>query len=269
MSETIAIGDIDLHTAVRGHGVPLVLLHAFPLDHTMWDAQLDPFAHRCHVIAPDQRGFGHTPLGRQTLTIETLADDVAALLDAMQIRDRAIICGLSMGGYVALAFHRKYTSRVRALLLCDTRANADTPAGAADRVALIERVHATGAAAVVDTMLPKLVAADAFEQQPHIVERVRQMILGTAPATLVVALRALATRPDATSHLPHIALPALALVGEHDVITPVDVMHAMADAIPQCRRAVIPGAGHMSPMERPTEFTAAVLEFLNQPGVLH
>jgi len=269
VSETIAIGDIDLHTVVRGSGVPLLLLHGFPLDHTMWDAQFDPFAHRCRVIAPDQRGFGRTPLGRQTLTIESLADDVAALLDAMQIRERAIVCGLSMGGYVALALHRKYASRVRALLLCDTRANADTAAGAADRIALIERVHATGSAAVVDTMLPKLVAATTFEQQPHVVERIRQMMLRTAPATMVAALRALATRPDATPHLPDIAVQTLALAGEHDAITPVDVMNAMADAIPQCQRAVIPGAGHMSPMERPAEFNAAVLDFLNQPGVLH
>ncbi len=268
MPETVAIGDIDLHTAVRGNGTPLVLLHGFPLDHTMWDAQLDPLAHRCRVIAPDQRGFGRTPLGRQTLTIESLADDVVALLDALQIRERAIICGLSMGGYVALALHRKYASRVRALLLCDTRANADTPAGAADRIALIERVHATGPAAVADTMLPKLVAPNAVDQQPHVVERIRQMMLGTAPATLVAALRALATRPDATAHLPHIAVPTLALAGEHDAITPVDVMHTMADAIPHCRRAIIPGAGHMSPMERPAEFNTAVLEFLNQPGVL-
>jgi pimeloyl-ACP methyl ester carboxylesterase len=254
---------------VRGSGTPLVLLHGFPLDHTMWDAQLDPFAHRCQVIAPDQRGFGRTPLGRQSLTIEALADDVAALLDAMHIRDRVVICGLSMGGYVALAFQRKYATRVRALILCDTRANADTPAGAADRIALIERVHATGSVAVVDTMLSKLVAAPACEQQPHVVERVRQMMLGTAPATMVAALRALATRPDATNHLPHITVPTLTLVGEHDVITPVEVMHAMADAIPNCQRAVIPGAGHMSPMERPAEFTTAVLAFLKQPGVLH
>jgi 3-oxoadipate enol-lactonase len=268
MSETIAIGDIDLHAVVRGCGVPLVLLHGFPLDHTMWDAQFDPFAHRCRVIAPDQRGFGRTPLGRQTLTIEALADDVAALLDAMQVRDRAIICGLSMGGYVALAFHRKYATRVRALILCDTRANADTPAGAADRIALIERVHATGSVAVVETMLPKLVAPTTYAQQPRVVECVRQMMLGTAPSTMVAALRALATRPDSTNHLPHIAVPTLALVGEHDVITPVEVMQAMADAIPHCQRAVIPGAGHMSPMERPAAFTTAVLEFLNQPGVL-
>lgn len=268
MPETIAIGDIALQTAVGGSGTPLVLLHGFPLDHTMWDAQLEPLARRCRVIVPDQRGFGRTPLGRQTLTIDTLADDVAALLDAMRIHDRAVICGLSMGGYVALAFHRKFASQVRALLLCDTHANADTPAGAADRVALIERVHAAGASAVVDTMLPKLVAASAAAQQPLVVERVRQMMLGTAPATLVAALRALATRPDATAHLPRIRVPTLALVGEHDAITPVAVMNAMADSIPDCRRAVIPGAGHLAPMERPAEFTAAVLEFLSQPGVL-
>jgi 3-oxoadipate enol-lactonase len=268
MPDTYRIDDIDLHAVARGNGTPIVLLHGFPLDHTMWNAQTEALAERCQVIVPDQRGFGRSPLGTHTLTIERLADDLAALLDAMHIREGAIICGLSMGGYVALVFHRKYATRVRALILCDTRADADTQAGVADRMALIERVRATGPTAVVEAMLPKLVAAAAFEQQPQVVGDVRRMILATPPATLEAALRALTTRPDSTEHLTHIDVPTLTVVGEHDAITPVEVMTAMADAIPQCQRAVIRGAGHMSPMERPAEFNAALVEFLKKPGVL-
>lgn len=268
MAGTYRIDDIELHTVVRGSGTPLVLLHGFPLNHTMWNAQLEAAATCCQVIAPDLRGFGRSPSGQHPLTIEGLADDLAGLLDAMRLRERAIICGLSMGGYVALVFHGKYAPRVRGLILCDTRANADTPAGAADRMALIERVRASGSAAVVEAMLPRLVASTTFEQQPAVVESVRQMMLETAPNTMVAALRALATRPDSTEHLSHIDVPTLTVVGELDASTPVEVMNAMADAIPKAQRAVIQGAGHMSPMERPAEFNATLLEFLRRPGVL-
>lgn len=268
MADTFHVEDIDLHTVVRGSGVPLVLLHGFPLNHTMWNAQMEALAASCQIIAPDQRGFGRSPLGERPLTIEQLADDLAALLDGMHIRQPAVICGLSMGGYVTLVFHRKYPARVRALILCDTRANADTPAGAADRMALVERVRTSGSAVVVETMLPKLVGSTTFERQPDLVERARQMMLGTAPDTMAAALRALATRPDSTAHLPHISVPTLAVVGEQDALTPVEVMNTMAEAIPNCRRAVIKGAGHLSPMENPRAFNAAVSEFLGSPGVL-
>ena len=186
----------------------------------------------------------------------------------MRIREPAVICGLSMGGYVTLVFQRKYPARVRALILSDTRANADTPAGAADRMALVERLRTSGSAVIVEAMLPKLVGSATLERQPDLVERVRQMMLGTAPDTMAAALRALATRPDSTAHLRHISVPTLAVVGEQDALTPVDVMNAMAAAIPNCRRAVIPGVGHLSPMEDPTAFNAAISEFLGSPGVL-
>jgi 3-oxoadipate enol-lactonase len=260
MADTYRIDDIDLYAVVRGSGRPLVLLHGFPLDHTMWEAQIEPLAARCRLIAPDQRGFGRSPLGKHPLTIERMADDVAALLDTLQVREPAVICGLSMGGYVALVFHRKYAPRVRALILCDTRPGADTPAGFADRQVLIERVRTTGSVAVVDALLPKLLAPVTFDRQPDVVGRVRAMMLAKP--------HGLASRPDTTNHLRHIDVPTLAIVGEYDALTTPAVMSAMADAIPQCRRVVIPGAGHMTPMEDPSAFNAAVIEFLSQPGVL-
>lgn len=268
MTATYRVNDIDMHVKLTGSGVPLVMLHGFPLNLTMWDAQIDALASHCRVIAPDQRGFGHTPLGSRALTIKQLAHDLAALLDAMAVRDPAIICGLSMGGYVALVFQRIFPARVKALLLCDTRANADTPDAAADRLALAERVRQTGSGAVVDTMLPKLLGATTVAQQPELVDRVRAMMLGTSPDTMAAALRALAARPDSTPSLPQISVPTLAVVGEQDAITPPEVMNAMADAIPNCQRTIIAGAGHLSPMECPQKFNAAVTVFLGRPGVL-
>jgi 3-oxoadipate enol-lactonase len=268
MADTHRVGDIDLYAIVRGNGTPLVLLHGFPLDHTMWEAQIEAFATRCRLIALDQRGFGRSSLGKQPLTIERMADDLAALLDALQVREPAIICGLSMGGYVSLVFHRKYAPRVRALILCDTRPGADTPAGFADRQALIERVRTTGSVAVVDALLPKLLAPATFDRQPDVVERVRKMMLAKPPASMVAGLHGLASRPDTTNHLRHIDVPTLAIVGEYDALTTPAVMAAMADAIPQCRQVVIPQAGHMTPMENPSAFNEAVIDFLSQPGVL-
>ena len=268
MADTYRIGDIDLYALVRGSGRPLVLLHGFPFDHTMWQAQIEALATHCRVIAPDHRGFGQSGLGKQPLTIERMADDVAALLEALRVQEPAIICGLSMGGYVSLVFHQKYAPRVRALILCDTRPGADTPAGAADRQALIERVRNKGSVAVVDDLLPKLLAPMTFDRQPQVVDRVREMMLASPPEGLVAALQGLATRPDTTHHLRHINVPTLAIVGEHDALTTPAVVAAMADAIPRCRRVVVPGAGHMPPMENVSAFNGAVTDFLGQPGML-
>lgn len=256
------VNGVELATADRGSGLPLVLVHGFPLHHAMWNAQLEALSGRYRVIAPDLRGFGASGVTEGTVTMEQFADDLAALLDALEIDQPVVLCGLSMGGYIAWAFWRKYPSRVRALVFCDTRAAADSPEAAANRLATAERVMREGPGPVADGMLPKLTAKVAPKMHPEVIETLRQMILSTDPRGIAAAARGMAQRPDATAWLPQIACPTLVLVGQEDAISPVAEMRAIAEAIPGAQFVEIGGAGHMSPMENPAEVNVAIGAFL-------
>jgi pimeloyl-ACP methyl ester carboxylesterase len=257
-----SIGDCDLNVHVSGDGQPLLLVHGFPLDHTMWQAQIDALADRCHVIAPDLRGFGGSGTAGDVLTMQALADDLAALLDAMSIDRPVVLCGLSMGGYVAWQFLQRHPGRLAKLVLCDTRAAADSHTAAQGRLAMAERVLKEGPAFVAETMLPKLFAERARRENPAVVEATRRVILATAPATIAAAQRGMAQRSDATPMLPQIRLPTLLICGREDAITPLDEMRGVAQAIPGAQLVEVAGAGHMAPLEAPDEVNAALRRFL-------
>lgn len=269
--KTAVLSSTTMSYVDRGQGLPVVLLHGFPLDHTMWAAQIDAMAGVARVIAPDLRGFGETPLGKidvsRGVLMEEHADDVAELLNQLGIREPVVLCGFSMGGYVAWQFVRKYPKRVRALVPWDTRAVADTEEARAGRIKMAENVAEWGSLRIADMMGPKLFAAETFVKQPAVVQAVREVVGKTSPAGIAAAARGMAARPDVTSLLPTIKVRSLVIVGEHDAISPPAEMKTIADAIPGAEFVVIPEAGHMSTMENPAAANEAVVRFVKRLGV--
>jgi pimeloyl-ACP methyl ester carboxylesterase len=190
--------------------------------------------------------------------MELLADDLAALLDRLGVTAPVAFCGLSMGGYVAWRFWRRHRERLDRLILCDTRAVADSEEGARLRLETADRVLREGAAVAADAMLPRLFADQTRRRQPEMVEAVRQVMLAASPAGVAAALRGMAAREDARSLLGEIDVPTLVLCGQYDVISPVEEMRELAQAIPNARFVQIPAAGHMAPLENPPPVNAAI-----------
>jgi len=257
----IKINDVELACRDEGWGVPVVLLHAFPLDQRMWDEQVAAFAARHRVVTFDWRGFGRSTLGETASTMEVFADDVAGLLDALEI-ERAVICGLSMGGYAAFAFYRKYAERVAALILADTRPGPDTDEGKRGRYEMAELARCSGASALVEKMIPKLLGATTQQTKPHIVERVRAMIESNNAEGIARALHGMAERADSTELLAQINCPTLVIVGSEDGLTSPSEAEKMSQGISGARLVTIAGAGHLSNLEQPDEFNRAVSDFL-------
>jgi pimeloyl-ACP methyl ester carboxylesterase len=256
-----------LHLAEVGRGRPLLLVHGFPLDHSMWEAQLSELGDAARLLAPDLRGFGQSSVSAGTVTMERMADDLAELLDGLGIAEPIVLCGLSMGGYVAWQFVRKHGQRLAGLILCDTRAAADTPEAAATRLQTAQRVLKEGAGVVAETMLPRLLAPRSIERRPDLATRLRQMMLDAPPEGIAAALRGMAARPDANALLPAIGVPALVIVGEHDAISSPAEMQGIARAMPRARYVEVRGAGHMAPLENPGPVNDAIRDFLAElPG---
>jgi 3-oxoadipate enol-lactonase len=262
MIKQLSLGGNEFSLFDEGNGRPLLFVHGFPLNHTMWRGQLTEFAGEYRVIAPDLRGFGRSDVGDVTVTIEQFADDLAAIVDELGVREPVTLVGLSMGGYVAWQFVRKYRHRLRALVLCDTRAAADSPEAAENRLKVADTVLAEGTEALATAMVRKLFARPTIETRPAVVEAVRNVILSANPQGVAAAQRAMAARPDATGMLATIDVPTLVVVGEDDVISPVDEMRRISEAIRGARLVVIAAAGHMAPLEHPAAFNAALGEFL-------
>lgn len=260
--ETINIGDARLAVEVRGAGAPLVLVHGFPLDHTMWRHQVERFAATRQVIVPDLRGFGQSEGHRDILTMQQHADDLAALLRAMNLTGKVTLCGLSMGGYIAWQFWQRHSALLERLIVCDSRAAADSPDAARNRLQTAERVLLEGPQVVADGMAPKLVSATSLQQQPELAQELRQVMMNTPRATIAAALRGMAERPDMTAALGQMNVPTLIVCGEQDAITPAAEMREVAAAIPHAQYVEIAGAGHMSPLESPAEVNGAIEQFL-------
>lgn len=263
----VSLGEVTLHTVELGQGRPVLLVHGFPLSHRMWAEQLEPLAARYRVIAPDLRGFGASDVSPPgTVRMEQMADDLAHLLDALGVAGPVTLVGLSMGGYIAWQFWKRHRARLAALVLCDTRAAADSEEVARGRGALAARVLRDGSAVLIDAMLERLVAPQTPSERPAVVEALREMILTTPPEGAAAALRGMALRVDASGWLPQIDLPALFLVGQHDAISPPAEMRAMAQATPGAQFVEIAEAGHLAPLESPEACNAAMLEFLGSLG---
>jgi pimeloyl-ACP methyl ester carboxylesterase len=246
---------------VRGEGPAVVLLHAFPLSKAMWDAQAKALAATHRVLRFDARGFGGTPPGDGLLTMERIADDAAALLDHLDIPQAAFV-GLSMGGYAAFAAVRRHPSRISALVLADTRATADSADQKKSRSQQADKVRAEGPAAIADGFLQKAVGATTHRERPEVVARVKEMILAAPARGVVDALAGLAARADSTPTLREIRVPTLVVCGEEDALTPPADSEALHEGIRGSTLEVLPKAGHLSALEDPAAFNAALLGFL-------
>jgi pimeloyl-ACP methyl ester carboxylesterase len=255
------IDGCELEYAVSGEGPPLLLLHAFPLALFMWDPQAAALAATHRVIRFDARGFGASDPAAGPLTMERIADDGAALLDHLGVR-QAVVGGCSMGGYAAFAFVRRHPGRVRALYLQDTRAGADTEDAKANRVRLAGRVSSEGASVAVEAFLPKLTGETTQRDNAPLVARLRERILATPPQAIADALHGLAARADSRPTLADVRVPTLVLVGAEDVLTPPSESEAIAAAIPGARLEVVPRAGHLANIEQPGAVNAALAAFL-------
>ncbi len=245
----------------RGTGLPLVFLHAFPLNRSMWAPQVAVLSQHFRTIAIDLRGHGESDAPLWNFSLDDYADDVRALLDYLDI-PQAVLVGLSMGGYVSFAFSRKYGNRLKALVLADTRAQADSPEGRTGRFHLAQTAYGQGTGAVAETMLPKLLGPTSLKNKSDLVEFVRRTIHHTPVSGILVDLMAMADRADSVAHLRTITCPTLVVVGQEDHTTPLADAQLMAAAIPGARLAVIPAAGHLSNLEQPDVFNDLVQDFV-------
>jgi YbgC/YbaW family acyl-CoA thioester hydrolase len=259
--QRLMVHGVNLAVEVVGEGPAILFVHGYPLDRTIWQAQIDGLD-GFRRIAPDLRGMGQSDAPDLGYNMSVYAADLAALLDALAIED-VILCGLSMGGYIIFELLRTWRSRVRGLVLMDTRADADTPDARRARDTAAATARERGASAIAEAMLPKMLAPGTLADHPEIVERVRSLMANTPVPGILGALAAMRDRPASDALLPTLAdIPTLVVVGEADGLTPPDEARAMAHAIPGARLEIIPGAGHLPPLERPEEVTNRLREFL-------
>ena len=246
-----------------GDGWPVVLLHAFPLNADMWRPQLERVPDGWRYIAPDLRGFG--PESRTPATsMDDFADDVVALLDALEI-EKATIGGLSMGGYATFALLRRAPELFTAVILADTRSTADTEDGRAARMKMLDTLRSRGVSAVIDEMMPKLLGAATRGERPELAGRVREIALMNTAEGVAGGVSAMRDRPDSTAQLEKISVPVLLMVGEDDTLTPLADSEAMRAFIRRTHLVDIPRAGHLSNLEAPDQFSAALADFLIAP----
>lgn len=246
-----------------GSGWPVVLLHAFPLSADMWRPQLAHVPEGWRFLAPDLRGFGGSR-GSLVRSLDDMASGILELLDALRV-DRAVLGGLSMGGYVTFAIMRREPERFTALVLADTRATSDNEQSRAGRTKMLETVRAQGVAAIADEMLPKLLGESSRREQPDLEQHVRALIEPNSIDGLAGAIEAMRDRPDSTAMLASIAVPTLILCGEEDTLTPPTEARSMQTQILRSNVVILPGAGHLSNLEAPERFSTALCDFLAAP----
>jgi len=253
---TCTVNGTELHYLDAGRGPSaVVLLHAFPLHAGMWSRQVEALSRAHRVIAFDYPGLGRSGPPREPTTMPLLAEALRGLLAHLRV-ERAGVAGLSMGGYLALEVWRKLPGAVRGLALCDTKAGADTPEGAAGREAFAASALEHGLRWVADQMVPKLLRP---EPDAAAVHEVRELIAGGTPAGVAAAQRGMARRPDSTATLATITVPTLVVVGAQDGLTSPAEAQKLLAGIPGARLATIPGAGHLPNIENPGPFTEALL----------
>ncbi len=241
---------------------PVLFIHGFPFDHTMWRHQLAALA-RWRCVAPDLRGAGTStgPDAADEYSMAAYAADLIRHLDDQGI-DEVVVCGLSMGGYIAFELLRQVPARIRAVILCNTKAAADTPEAKRGRDVLAAKAQTEGARGIAEVLVPRLLAPATREGRPEVVREVTALIERQPVSGIVGALRALRERPDSTPLLGKIGIPVLVVAGEHDQITPAVEMQEMMRAIPEARFALVPGAGHLTPLEQPAVVNAVLSDFL-------
>lgn len=254
-------------TAGPASAHPLLLVHGFPFSHAMWMPQIEALKKDYRIIAPDLRGHGKSEVGEGQFFIETLADDVLALLDALRI-EKCAVCGLSMGGYVTMRMQAMAPQRFSAVILADTRADADSDEAKLKRAAGFAALKRDGLPAFCEGFLKAVFAASSFRERPEAVEAIRKIILAQDPLGVAGTMLALAARSDSTATLQALKLPTLILCGREDATTPPACSEAMARLIAGSKLTFIEKAAHMANLENPAAFNAALIDFLRSsvPG---
>ena len=252
-------GHVELAYRAFGQGPTLVLLHAFPLSQDMWTPQVEALAAHCHVITIDLPGFGASQCTDGEASLDTLAALVHDFLRVLG-HEQAVIGGLSMGGYIALAYARKYPAHLRGLILADTTARPDTPEQRGNRLRQIEQIEYEGLEPLA-TSFPARILTGGDER---LAKQLEHWIVGNSAVGVQGALRAMAERPDSMDVLPSIHVPTLVMVGGLDMATPPELAEEMVAHLPRGTFARIPQAGHLSNLENPQAFNAAVKKFMHQ-----
>jgi 3-oxoadipate enol-lactonase len=262
MKTTVNGIDIKYDDVGPADAPALIFIHGFPLNRTMWQPQMEALKGRYRLIAYDLRGHGESSLGEEDFTMERFVQDLLGLMEALRI-EKATLCALSMGGYIALRAAETHPERFSALVLCDTQCSADTPEGKKKRNAAINAIRNDGVEPFAEGLLGKLFAPGSFETNPQAVAAAKEMILATAPLSLERSLRGMRERMETCSKLPGISVPVLILVGEADKITPPEAAHYLHENIEHSRLTVIKDAGHLSSLENPDAFNDALKGFLD------
>jgi 3-oxoadipate enol-lactonase len=248
-----------------GSGRPLLLIHGYPLNRTMWEPQLHGLADVAHVIAPDLWGFGESePVGEAT--VATYADEVRRLAEALGATEPAVVCGLSMGGYIAFEYLRRYPQHVAGLILANTKAGPDSAEGKAGRDTSAALAKEKGATAIAEAMLPKMLSPKTYAGNSEMVQQVKRMMESASVPGIVAALMAMKDRPDSTPMLAEIKYLALVVGGADDQLFPQSEFQKMAEALPNGRLEILPDAGHISNLEQPNAFNRAARLFLRKVG---
>jgi len=255
--------DAEIYYEVQGNGPPVMLLHPFPADHGVWSGVAQALATRYRVILPDLRGHGDSDVGEGPATMDKHAADLARILDAEEI-GRLPMAGVSIGGYVLFEFWRRARGRVAALILCNTKAQADTPEGRAARLQGAAEVMERGTEPFLQSMVPKLLSATTRSTRPDLVEQALAMMRKMAPIDIAQVQRGMAERPDSVPTLKTINVPSLLITGDEDAMTGVSEAELMRQHIAASQMAVVPKAGHYSPFERPEEVTQIMRPFLEK-----
>jgi pimeloyl-ACP methyl ester carboxylesterase len=257
---TCRIRNTDWHYAEKGQGLSLVLIHGFPLDHRIWKAQVEDLGDCCRVIAPDLKGFGKS-LSTEAFTMESLADELHQLLQQIGALP-CVLAGLSMGGYIGLAFAEKFAADLKGLILIDSKAEADPQVAKENRQKAAELAMHSGSVPVAAQMLPKMLAPSTIAQQPEVVKTLQQIMETVPPVTIANASYAMRDRPDRTALLSRLTIPSLIVLGDVDALIPLSMGQAMQQLMPAGQLVVIPGAGHMPCIEQPAALNDALRRFM-------
>lgn len=245
-----------------GSGQPVVLLHAFPLNRKMWQMQAQALAAKNYrVILPDLRGFGENNNFADINTMEDMARDIAQLLDTLKV-EKAVIGGLSMGGYVLFNFYRLFPQKISGLIFCDTGCAADTDEKRETRFDLIEKIEAEGSQALINEMLPNLVSPHTRKSNNELMAKIEEMFRAADPKGAIAALRGMAERQDTCNIMGEIKVPVLLIFGEDDKVTNLEIAGKMQETISKARLITIKNAGHYSNLEQPEQFNSALIDFL-------
>lgn len=258
----VEVNGIKIAYAETGKGFPLVLIHGFPLNKDIWVPQLDGLVKSAHIITPDLRGHGSSQGSSENYSMDIFVNDIAALMDTKNING-PILGGHSMGGYITMAFCRRYIRWLSGLILVSTRASADTDEGKSNRDKMASLAKEKGAESIAEAMIPKLLSPKSLTEKPELANQIKMIIEKTPIDGIVGDLMGIKNRLDSTPLLPKIPIPTLIIHGADDQLIPPSEAESMAGLIPECQLCVIPDAGHLPNLEQPDLFNDAVLNFID------